>query len=82
MSVQNVEHTTRFTTTVDTLEEAWAFATEYLPLVGMDPTIHISPIWQFIEGRTYAQPSSTKRQFEVLVEGMVEVKREGLHAVD
>lgn len=76
-STQPVEVTTRFVTTVDHLADAWAFVMDRIDQVGSDPTVHIKPIWVYgvgdmIDGLDGADVSRPSRQFEIVVEGMVE----------
>jgi hypothetical protein len=67
-----VEVTTRYVTTVDDLPEAWAFIMGHLDTVGPDPTIQIKPLWIISAGDIGEDQERPPRQFEVLVEGMVE----------
>lgn len=64
-----VEVTTRFATTVDDLPAAWAFVMERIDQVGADPSVKISPIWSW---QAEAGSETSVRQFEVVVDGMVE----------
>lgn len=58
-----VEWTSRYVTTVDTIEEAFTFVMTYLDLVGPPPTISIDPIF------LAADEGEHPYQFEVVVEG-------------
>jgi hypothetical protein len=62
-----VEVTTKYATTVDSLPRAWLFVMDHLSEVGPDPSISISPVWLLGEGLR-----DEAREFEVVVEGMVE----------
>jgi hypothetical protein len=74
-----VEVTTKYVTTVDDLPAAWVFIMDRLDKVGPDPQIKINPIWvipvgDMIDGLEGEDVSAEKRQFEVVVSGMVEEK--------
>lgn len=82
MKNRDVEQSTKFATTVDSLQEAWVFVMEYVALVGPDPEIHISPLWAYDYDEDIVRSEmGSRRQFEVMVEGMVTMKKEGLSAV-
>lgn len=71
-----VEVTTRYATTVEDLPSAWAFVMGHLDALGDDPSIEIKPISTIgvadmqdaFDGR---ETEGWRRQFEVVVEGMV-----------
>lgn len=63
--MSDVEVTTRYATTVDSLTEAWAFVMERLDSVGPDPRIEITPEW------VYSDAEDGTRRFSVMVDGMV-----------
>lgn len=68
-----VEVTTRYVTTVDSLTAAWRFVMAYVDSVGLDPSVTIRPIWITpIADMDRDDAPPTPRQFEVVVEGMVE----------
>lgn len=62
-----VEVTTKYATTVNTVQDAFVFVMEHLDdVVGSGPSIHISPFWIINDD------NSTERQFEVSIQGMIE----------
>lgn len=67
-----VEVTTRFATTVRDLADAWSFVMGRLELVGPDPSVKISPLWSYSVHDMDRDVPRPPRQFEVVVEGMVE----------
>lgn len=80
MSNAPIEVTTKYATTVDDLPAAWAFVMERLDLVGPDPHIEIRPIQTFavgdmIDGLDGHDAGPWPRQFEVVIDGMVEEER-------
>lgn len=70
-----VEVTTRYVTTTDDLQSAWAFVMDRLDLVGPDPTVQIKPLWIVSVADMDRDVERPPRQFEVVVEGMVEEVR-------
>lgn len=66
-----VEKTTRYATSVDSLAEAWAFVMDKIDEVGPDPTVMIKPLW-IVSWSEDDTETPTPRQFEVMVEGMVD----------
>lgn len=77
--MSSVEVTTKYATTVNDLPSAWAFVMERLDSVGPDPRVIISPIWvmdipTMQAGLDGEDVPPSPRQFEVVVEGMVEEK--------
>lgn len=75
-----IEVTTKYVTTVHTLQEAWAFVMDRLQLVGPDPHVIIKPIWRQPVGVAQLIEQGDEglewtRVFEVVVSGMT--KEEG-----
>lgn len=71
-----VERTTRYVTSVSELPDAWAFVMSYVDKVGPNPTIRIEPKWIIPIAAMGDEDYRSERQFEVLVEGMIEVEGE------
>lgn len=61
-----IERTTRYATSVDDLNSAWAFVMAYLDRVGPDPSVEITPCWTIT-----SDSDDMPRRFEVVVSGMV-----------
>lgn len=62
-----VEMTTRFATTVPTMQAAWVFVMEHLELVGPMPSIEITSVVRVGDG------DEDEVVFTVVVRGMVEI---------
>jgi hypothetical protein len=72
-----IEVTTRYATTMDDLNAAWGFVMDRLDRVGPDPSVIIKPIWMAnVQDMERVDVPPMQRQFEVVVEGMVEEERE------
>lgn len=66
-----VEVTTTYTTTADSLTDAWSFVMDRIDSVGPDPTIEISPVWEArFDPSATEDPGPIPRHFAVVVYGM------------
>ena len=65
-----IEVTTRYATSVDSLQEAWSFVMDHVDLVGPDPMIKIDPFWS-ISMDQMGEDVDPPRKFGVVVEGMI-----------
>ena len=72
-----IEVTTRYATTVDELTDAFAFVMARLDSVGPDPEVIISPLWITPLSEMDNEGSFSRRQFSVVVSGMVEEAKPG-----
>lgn len=72
MSEAPIEFTARYSTSVETLAEAWAFVMEYVDRVGPDPQIQIDPFWKIgVQEALDGEDREPPRHFGVVVSGMV-----------
>jgi hypothetical protein len=70
-----VEIDTRYSTTVDTMQEAFAFVMEHIDTMGPEPSVHINPCWGVDRDEAVNEPEGSVH-FHVCVEGTTEMKNE------
>jgi hypothetical protein len=68
-----VERMVKYSTMVDTLDDALAFVMRYLDEMGAEPSISIKPVWAWGEDDG---PESAITQFDVAVSAVIEIKRD------
>jgi hypothetical protein len=66
-----VEKTTRFSTSTETLQEAWQFVMEHLDAAGEAPSISIDPFWEY-DFDAIKPDTEGHRRFSVVVEWVEE----------
>lgn len=65
----STEFSQKYARVVDELDDAWAFVMSKIDVVGGDPSVSISPVWNFENDIDHPV-----RRFEVSVSGMTEVE--------
>lgn len=67
-----VEITTKYATTVETLQDAFVFIMQYVDALGTDPFIKITPIHSYSMSDMDMEDPPCKHFFEVMVSSMRE----------